>query len=33
MCVSFDGKDDKELCYVCCMKKMDLLICVSIGFV
>ncbi|XP_023084412.1 disintegrin and metalloproteinase domain-containing protein 10 [Piliocolobus tephrosceles] len=30
-CASSDGKDDKELCHVCCMKKMDPSTCASTG--
>ncbi|KAM7152609.1 disintegrin and metalloproteinase domain-containing protein 10 [Macrochelys suwanniensis] len=30
-CASSDGKDDKELCHVCCMKKMDPMTCASTG--
>ncbi|PNI74653.1 ADAM10 isoform 11 [Pan troglodytes] len=32
-CASSDGKDDKELCHVCCMKKMDPSTCASTGSV
>ncbi|XP_053783502.1 disintegrin and metalloproteinase domain-containing protein 10 isoform X3 [Desmodus rotundus] len=32
-CASSDSKDDKELCHVCCMKKMDLSTCASTGSV
>ncbi|XP_058521764.1 disintegrin and metalloproteinase domain-containing protein 10 isoform X3 [Ochotona princeps] len=32
-CASSDGKDDKELCHVCCMKKMEPSTCASTGSV
>ncbi|TKC48823.1 hypothetical protein EI555_015051, partial [Monodon monoceros] len=32
-CASSDGKDDKELCHVCCMKKMEPATCASTGSV
>ncbi|XP_069723000.1 disintegrin and metalloproteinase domain-containing protein 10 [Phaenicophaeus curvirostris] len=30
-CASSDGKDDRELCHVCCMRKMDPSTCASTG--